>query len=161
MTIALSNYYESEVFPQNGIGIDARYIWKQRRHIREKQEDSASSITGSLKDTILEIYDECKNSGWDGYNADPISERVVHEAIRFVELFPLNISIPEILPVPNGDIDFTWRRAKSYVLSLAINHQGILSFAYIFGKDEAFGHFNIYNEIPELIVTLIQRVHNV
>jgi hypothetical protein len=155
------SFFRSQYSPENSIGKEARFISRQRHLISEKQqEDSASSIIGFLKDEILEIFFECSLEDWDGYNAQHISKKTVHEAFKFIELLPLYVNKPEVLPEPTGDIGLLWRKSKAQLLSLTITPQGVVSYVYILGKNEGYGHIQFFDEIPEMITKLLQRVQD-
>jgi hypothetical protein len=54
-------------------------------------------------------YEQYNISGWDGYDAAPISKETVSIARRFNKLLPVNVSRPDIAPGADGTIGFEWR----------------------------------------------------
>jgi hypothetical protein len=158
MTAAIPNHYWFQVSPQDIVGEDALFIFKQRNQIYEKQQDSASSIIGSLKDIILEILHECSTGDWDNYNAEPISSKVVHEAFKFIELLPIDINMPDVIPEPSGCIALQWQKSKAHLLSLTITPEGMVSYAFIFGKSEGCGHIQFFDDLPKIIANMLQVV---
>jgi len=120
------------------------------------RKDCESSIIGSLKDSVLEILHECSNEGWDCYNAEAILSKVVHETFKFIELLPVDVTMPEVIPEPSGDVGLLWQKSNSQLLSLAISAEGVLSYAFIFGKNEGCGHLQFFDELPEMISKLLR-----
>lgn len=105
----------------------------------------------------METFTECSSRDWDNYDAEPISSQVVHETFKFINLLPLDISMPDVVPEPAGGIGLLWQKSDSYVLSLTVTAEGVVSYAYIFGKnEEGCGHFQFFDELPEMIGKLLQ-----
>ena len=157
MNTLISNYsFRSST--QNIVGIEALLLYKHRSQIVEKQQESASSVIGSLKDIILETFQECITDDWDCYGAKAISSEVVHETFKFVDLLPVDITMPEVIPEPSGDIGLFWKKSKGQVLSLSITSKGVISFAYLFGKDEGCGHLHFFDELPKMIINMLQVI---
>lgn len=47
---------------------------------------------------------------WDGYGAEPLTENVINDAIKFVEKLPMNTLPPtSISPSADNEIVFEWR----------------------------------------------------
>ncbi len=159
MKAAAPNYW-SQTSPQNIVGRDALFIYTQRSQIAEKQQESASSVIGSLKDVILEIFHECSAEGWDNYGAEPISAEVVHEAFKFIDLLPLDVTMPDAIPEPSGYIGLQWQKSKGHILSLTITPEGVVSYAFIFGKNEGCGHLQFFDELPKMITNMLQVVQS-
>lgn len=157
MKAATPNYW-FQTSPPNIVGSDALFIFTQRSQIAEKQQESASSVIGALKDVILEILHECSTEGWDNYGAKPISSGVVHEIFKFVDLLPLDITMPDVVPEPSGDIGLQWQKSKGQILSLTITPEGVISYAYIFGPNEGCGHLQFFDELPKMIANMLQVV---
>lgn len=159
MNLAASDHW-SQTSTQNIVGRDALLAHKQRNQIIEKQQESASSVIGYLKDIILEIFHECSTENWDAYGAKPISSKVVHETFKFIDLLPPNITMPDVIPEPFGDIGLQWKKSKGQILSLSITPEGVVSYAFIFGKNEGCGHLQFFDELPKIIADRLQVVQS-
>src|ERR1700677_349982 len=62
----------------------------------------------SLKEEIKETYSSRTSLGWDGYDAEPITEESVKNASLFIDALPEDLINPEIIPGSDGFINFEW-----------------------------------------------------
>ena len=71
------------------------------------------SYTGGWKrvlvDEAFEIYCECSEPGWDGYDALALSKEAFLNAKHFIDLIPDGVSRPDLVPSPDGWLSFEWR----------------------------------------------------
>ena len=65
-----------------------------------------SNWTSHFDGLVRELREVCEQyqEDWDGYGAQPISEQACNDAERFVKMLPESVELPEITPVPDGDI---------------------------------------------------------
>ena len=63
------------------------------------------------EETIAEIHriaEECNHPNWDSYDALPTKSEAVETAIRFLDLLPDDVSMPDVSPDNDGEISFDW-----------------------------------------------------
>lgn len=86
--------------PSHSTSIDAKYPW---------------AITGTLK-KVAELTQLADN--WDGYGAlSPTKEALIGAVELAMELFEEGTPLPDVFPVPNGNIQLEW---SSFGLDLEI-----------------------------------------
>lgn len=90
-----------------------------------------------LVDEAFEIYIECSEPGWDGYDAAPLSDGSFFYARSFIDLIPVWAPRPDLVPSPDGWISFEWRSLMNRILS-ATPENGVLIYA------AALGHQNVH-----------------
>lgn len=61
---------------------------------------------------LEEVFKECIDGDWDGEGAPPISIGAFTDAQNFLRKIPSDLSLPNILPEPDGTIGLEWRISK-------------------------------------------------
>jgi len=141
----------------------ADYIEEQREEWQNIIEESFY-LGLDLKYLIDELYtivEECKKKGWDGYEADPISERTFINSYNFIKSIPFGIEAPTVSVEPDGHIVFEWYHTQTRLLSVSIGLNGLLHYAALLGPRKYFGTDPFLNFIPNSIINLILQVKDV
>lgn len=127
--------------------------WLKRIHDARGATISAG-LRQKLKDEILDVYSERRIAGWDGYNADPITNEFCGAAIKFVDLLPQCIAEPDVVAEPTGRIGFEWVVGRYKRLSISAANSSI-EYAMIIGSRKRFGEEPFFDEIPNEIEKLL------
>ena len=85
-----------------------------------------------LVDEAFELYRECCEPGWDGYDALPLSQDSFLHARIFIDLIPVRAPRPDLVPSPDGWISFEWRSLSNRILSVTPEN-GVLIYAAALG----------------------------
>lgn len=116
-----------------------------------------------LDDKITELdslYRECSAENWDGYGAIPISKNTLNDATSILKMLNstfLNFPMPELAPVPNGDLAFEWYdQGKAFIFSIDSNRN--ISYAGIFGHSKTHGSEDFIDFIPPLVIYNLKRM---
>ena len=105
------------------------------------------------------FYSHCQQ-GWDGYDAQPISENAYLEACRFIQLLPSDIVVPEYSADPRGAISFEWYRGPGWVFTLTTKGTGVMVYAGLMGENNrTHGTQKFRESIPKVILQHIRRVY--
>jgi len=96
----------------------------------------------SLVDEASEICRECSQPGWDGYDAEALSEEAFVHARNFINLLPDGVSQPDLVPSPDGWLSFEWRSPGDGILSVTIEN-GVWIYATSLGQDNVD-----YGQVP-------------
>jgi len=108
-----------------------------------------------------DIYDECKEWGWDGYDAYPISESALIYSHTFIELIPDNIPMPIISCEPSGDITFEWYKKNDRTLIISVDNCGMISYIWCMGKTIESGDVMVEGgEFPEKLIEMIKVIYD-
>ncbi|PKN64126.1 MAG: hypothetical protein CVU57_16255 [Deltaproteobacteria bacterium HGW-Deltaproteobacteria-15] len=119
------------------------------------REDIASSFV-----SLDEIYRECSEEGWDGYNSKPLMKEAYLLANKLLHNLPPFFPAPEIIAEPEGGIGFEWYKEKGYSLILSIRNEQNLIYAGTFGDASEVSGTERYGEsLPELILFLLKRLY--
>ena len=89
----------------------------------------------ALKDKIYKdihsLSEECRNEGWDGYDALPLSEESKKYALEFIDslssfcLTQIMESI-DIIPENNGDFCFEWFKSNNRFISISVKKDRLI-----------------------------------
>ncbi|MCA9421862.1 MAG: hypothetical protein KC592_12650 [Nitrospira sp.] len=94
----------------------------ERKSIETQVHASEPISLGGWKNFLLneaiEIKNDCSELGWDGYEANPISEEALQRAKILIEALPDNSPWPELVPSAEGEIAYEWNLGPSRILSV-------------------------------------------
>ncbi len=109
--------------------------------------------------SLREVFEECSEPNWDGYDAAPISKKAYLEALKVLEHLPLTLPLPEIVPEASGEIGMEWYREKGYVFVISLAGDGSITYAGIFGKgNRTHGDERFIESLPQEVISNIQRL---
>ena len=134
----------------------ADFISEEITKTRKKLEDSISF--GQPLNELYQVYQECRNPDWDGYNAYPVLPDTVSLAGEFLSSLPLGTPSPSFGAEPDGHITMEWHHSPFRTLSISISPEKKLHFAALIGANSYYGTENFYGEISRNLQDLINRV---
>lgn len=150
-------------FPGSGNSEESSLLRKY--YTEELRTDSKTAAAGRYKrianliELLVDIYSDCNQTGWDGYNAQPITESALIDAIRLYSLLPKDIIQPEVTPEPDGSIGFEWYTNAWRTLSMSVNGDNIIVFSGLFGgNDTDHGHKPLADKLDPSLVSMIDRL---
>ncbi|MFO7555680.1 MAG: hypothetical protein R6W88_10795 [Desulfobacterales bacterium] len=112
-----------------------------------------------LLDKLSQVYQECAEENWDGYDARQISIETYLEAIKLIRLLPSHIKEPEIIPEPTGDIALEWYLGKNFIFVISVGGNNVITYAGLFGgTSKTHGTEFFGNKLPKTIIENIQRL---
>ncbi|MBA2526958.1 MAG: hypothetical protein H0V18_14425 [Pyrinomonadaceae bacterium] len=108
---------------------------------------------------IWSLVDECAEVGWDGQEAEPISEVAAALAADFIRALPKHVPLPELAPEPDGSISLDWIRSRHRLFSLSVGASSRLAYAWLDGTDRGHAVARFDGEtVPPGIIEGIKRV---
>lgn len=113
------------------------------------------AILGDLE----RVRRECSTQDWDGYNANPVSDKSYSSAMQFARLLPAEAPSPDICADPKGNIMFEWEKERGYVFSVIIGDRKLF-YAGLFGTEKFHGKADFGEEIPNDILNSIKRFYD-
>lgn len=120
---------------EKGIGEHSTQLWETEKKIslHATQPMTSGGWKRLLADEAFEIYSECSEPGWDGYDASPLSRDSFLHARNFLDLIPVWAPRPDLVPSPDGWISFEWRSLPNRILSVTPEN-GVLIYAAALGS---------------------------
>lgn len=152
-----SFFHRTENSGQAAAAIVDRVLKRTREHYEQPITlDPRERAFQALKD----VFDSHHQQGWDGYDAQPISEAAYLEACHFIRLLPSDIVVPDFSADPRGAISFEWYRGPGWVFTLTTKGTGVMVYAGLMGEDNrAYGTQKFRESIPKVILQLIRRIY--
>ncbi len=119
---------------EKGVGKDSNQLWKTDKEVSRHatQPITSGGWKRLLVSEAFEIYSECSEPGWDGYDALPLSKDSFLHALSFIDLIPVWAAPPDLVPSPDGWISFEWRSRQDRILSVTPEN-GVLIYATTVG----------------------------
>ncbi len=111
-----------------------------------------------LMDELLEVIQETRAEGWDGYNGESVRAASIEQAAVFLKQWPAEFPNPEISVDPDGEISFDWIKNKYLTFSISFSGHGHISYAGLIGANSIRGKEIFDEEIPEVVFQQIKRV---
>lgn len=136
----------------------AQYLDKTSQAKSQYFRESAAFSKQPAYNELVAVWDECKISNWDGYNALPIKEKTLLNTYSFIEALPLGTTLPSIGVEPDGHLTLEWYRHPRWTLSISISPECNLYYAALFGDSVERGSEVFAGQVPQAILELIQRV---
>lgn len=149
-------------FPKIGFGSDFENLRKYYETI--VSEFKRAKTLGQQDDvlqTLYEIFEECSQEGWDGYDAVPITEEAYLEARRLLLSLPITsfIPLPEVTPEPNGTISLEWSKGNRQIFIASVSGKHEITFAGLFGINKIHGTEYFGDQLPQLIIENLRRLY--
>ena len=82
---------------------------------------------GDVCAELVRLLVEC-GENWGGMDEEPIKPGAINEALRLVERLPSGVSMPEVLPEPDGDVALSWYFESSDELILSFTDSGRVAY---------------------------------
>ncbi len=117
----------------------------------------ASGVISSIK-TLFAAAADAANSGWDGYDALPVSSRTLWNALSLIGSLPRDTPPPSIEAHPDGEIGLEWYVDKDHVLTMSIDASGIISYAVSIGFERLRGREFLRAAFPETVGVALTRL---
>jgi len=142
-----------------GVSDEARFVDDATRdNHRYLQKSSAFGVESVLRDELAEAWLECREPGWDGHEALPVSQDALRNMYAFLEALPLGFPHPSIGADPHGHLSAEWYRNPRRVLSVGVSPDEVLHYGALLGSSRTCGTETFYGEIPKTILDLVRRV---
>src|SRR5205085_9060724 len=100
-----------------GFSRAAEFVDKAKRDALKRFRGSAALSKQPAFDQLGEVYDDCRQSGWDGEDAQAIEQDTLRTAWLFIEALPRGYPLPVITGEPDGHINLEWYRQPRRILS--------------------------------------------
>ena len=110
-------------------------------------------------ESLNEVYEECSEANWDGYDATPISLEAYFEASKLLRIIPASFPMPEILPEPSGEIGLEWYKERDFSFVISVGGKNIITYVGRFGKNnEIYGTEYFKDSVSKIILDGLRRL---
>jgi hypothetical protein len=125
---------------------------------RFQHKSTAMGAEQVIREELADVWEECSEDNWDGYDALPVSRESFLYAQRFLLSLSLGSRRPSVSATPNGDVTLEWYSSPRRSLTIAITSDGELHYAALLGPGHTCGKEPFFGEAPKTILDLISRV---
>ena len=105
---------------------------------------------------LWEVWDECREANWDGYQALPVERETYQAAYRLIESLPLAFPRPSIGAEPDGQLTLEWYKSPCRALSISVDPAGLLHYAGLYGANKRFGTMAFFSAAPSELIQLVR-----
>ncbi len=147
---------------EKGVGEDSNQLRETEKEVslHATQPITSGGWKRLLVSEAFEIYIECSEPGWDGYDAAPLSEDSVLHARNFIELIPVWAPQPDLVPSPEGGLSFEWRSRPNRILSVTAENRVLIYAAALGPQHVHYGRVSLeeYREkLPPHITEILSE----
>lgn len=124
----------------------------------KRQEEFRSSTLGHQEalDELWEVWEECREANWDGYQALPVEQEAYHAAYKLIESLPLGFPRPSIGAEPDGQVTLEWYKSPRRCLSVSVDPDGLLHYAGLYGANKRYGTLAFFSSAPNELIQLVR-----
>lgn len=158
--MALSAALAAGTVSSRGASPTASFISQESWKTRSRLRDSIFLGLGSEAfDALHDVFEECRQLGWDGESAEPVMHDTYLNTFRFLESLPLGIQTPSIGVESDGHVTLEWYKAPRQTISVSVSPDGFLYYSALIGARKANGSEPFFGDVPKVILELIGKVY--
>lgn len=149
-------------FPSIGFGPEVEKLKEYYNSIiRGFRKTETLGRSDDVLQSLNEVFKECYEEGWDGYDALPITGSAYVEAKRLIESLPLTsfFPMPEVVPESNGEIGLEWYRKNRLVFIASVSGRNEIVYAGLFGANKTHGTEYFGDSLPSVILENLKRLY--
>lgn len=145
------------------LGVTVGDMFKKARDYFDCDDYTVSATSQASKERdmfseLFEIYHECKDDNWDESGAKAISKSAFIDAVKFFEIYPAHLLLPEVVPTVSGAFDLEWDSEDARCNVELNGNETIVYAGYFSGDDRDYGTKPFKNFIPQPLIDVIKRV---
>lgn len=145
--------------------IQSSYAGPEGSYLEEQENNSVQEICRDsyykqCESDLSKIVISCNERGWDGYDALPISAKVIEITSRLIKKMGILgfQNYPELVPENDGAITLEWYVNPKQELSVSVNPNNVLYHAFIDGSDKRHGSSIMQEGLSPSIIALIDQI---
>jgi len=127
--------------------------------IEEIQEELRKPISfswrESLRHELADIVEKCSFAGWDGYDAEPVSDESKIAALQLIEVLPEFILAPDVTPLPSGEIAFEWRVGQEIDFTISVSGVSVVYAGVFGGSCKKYGEERFFDALHRSIQSIV------
>ncbi|MBK9419492.1 MAG: hypothetical protein IPN44_00390 [Flavobacteriales bacterium] len=108
-----------------------------------------------VKEALAAVITERQEAWEEGANYPPVSDLSVAWACHFIGSLPNDIPDPEVGAGPSGEVSFDWYDGPDHILSIGIQPDGTMNYAYASGNDRVHASRNLEKGLPSSLLGML------
>ena len=126
---------------------------------RTSEDINPAKRQGRLVTRLYEVFKLARVQGWDGENAEPVSDAAYYNATQLLATLPIDLPDPNILADNDGYIELEWYQ-NNRSFSMYITDSNLVLFAGYYGKDDRLsGRFVFAGTFPIRVASLAKDIY--
>lgn len=146
------------IMTTRGFSPTAEYLQSWERDIRQRQRNTVTFSRQPATEAVLEAFEQCSESDWDGEGAMAVEFDTYLTAVRLIEALPCGLPSPSVCAEPDGQINLEWFKHPRCVVSASVSHDGVIYWAALVGVNKQRGASHFIDDFPPEISQSIARV---
>ncbi len=149
--------------PSSAVSAEAESVRHNASVVVEQVHRSVALFgpKSELISSLASLGDECRESNWDGYGAEPVSQHALRRAQNLIESLPEDLPLPECSIEPDGCVAMDWMPASYRTLSVSVGEADRLPYAWVDGSDRGHAVAKLVDgQLPPRILAEIRRFTN-
>ena len=123
------------------------------------RETETFGLNSGLRGELEDVWGDCQQPNWDGYQALPVARDTLRNAYLLLEMWPQNLPAPTIAAEADGHLTLEWYQSPTRVLSVSVSPEGDLHYAALLGPRRSYGTEIFSGRWPSRILELAKEVH--
>jgi hypothetical protein len=128
--------------------------------VQTQRQTVRRSVLGhqAALEELWDVWDECREANWDGYDAYPVRQETYQAAYLLIESLPLGFPRPSIGAEPDGQITLEWYKSQRRCLSVSVDPDGFLHYAGLYGPNKRYGTMTFNGDEPTELISLVRDI---
>lgn len=144
--------------PATGLSPESEDIRASIEEIRrELRKPISFSWRETLRNELANVVQNCSIAGWDGYDSEPVSAESEIAALQLIEVLPEYISLPDVTPLPSGEIAFEWRIGQDRYFTIRVSGTSLVYAGVFGGSCKKYGQEQFFNALPPAIQAILTQ----
>lgn len=144
--------------PSAATSREAQYLCNLAAETAGSLRNSESVGHRSVLIELENIAADCARTGWDGYDALPLTRDALMAAKTFLCALPFGLPQPSVGADPSGRVTVEWYMALRRTVSISISADGTLHYAALLGTSTRHGQEPFLGGVPRSILDVIREV---
>jgi hypothetical protein len=146
--------------PRSAVSAEAESVRLNASVVVEQVHRSVALFgpKAALISSLATLGEECRESNWDGYGAQPASFHALRRAEDIIASLPDDLPLPVCSIEPDGCVSLDWMPARYRTLTVSTGESDRLPYAWVDGTDRGHAVARLVEgQLPPRILAEIRR----
>jgi len=139
-------------------GLEAQSLNEQIRDV-ERSFAGAESLHGQVVREFEDLFLDCREANWDGYDAEPVSNEAFVRADNFLRECLKSFPPPSPSVIPSGSLTFEWVVSHNRRFMVSVGKGDKISYAGLSGSDTLHGTAVFISKLPSEVNGYLRNLY--